>query len=60
MLKKELLAHLRSGRMMRKSRYASTSGQQRGQIKEAVSIRKRPPEAERPKTVRCPDIGKGT
>jgi IS30 family transposase len=45
-LKKELLAHLRSGRMMRKSRYASTSGQQRGQIKEAVSIRKRPPEAE--------------
>ncbi len=45
-LKKELLAHLRSGRMMRKSRYASTSGQQRAQIKEAVSIRKRPPEAE--------------
>jgi IS30 family transposase len=45
-LKKELLAHLRSGRMMRKSRHASTSGQQRGQIKEAVSIRKRPPEAE--------------
>ena len=45
-LKKELLAHLRSGRTMRKSRYASTSGQQRGQIKDAVSIRKRPPEAE--------------
>jgi IS30 family transposase len=45
-LKKELLAHLRSGRMMRKGRHASTAGQQRGQIKEAVSIRERPPEAE--------------
>jgi IS30 family transposase len=45
-LKKELLAHLRSGRMMRKSRRASTAGQQRGQIKDAVSIRERPPEAE--------------
>jgi len=44
-LKKELLAHLRSGQMMRKGRHASTSGQQRGQIKEAVSIRERPPEA---------------
>ncbi len=45
-LKKELLAHLRSGRTMRRARCASTSGQQRGQIKEAVSIRNRPPEAE--------------
>jgi IS30 family transposase len=45
-LKRELLAHLRSGRMMRRSRRASTSGQQRGRIKDAVSIRKRPPEAE--------------
>ena len=45
-LKKELLAHLRSGRMMRKGRHASTAGQRRGQIKEAVSIRERPPEAE--------------
>ena len=46
-LKKELLAHLRSGRMMRKSRRgASTAGQQRGQIKDAVPIRERPPEAE--------------
>jgi len=45
-LKRELLAHLRSGRMMRKSRRASTAGQRRGQIKEAVSIRERPPEAE--------------
>jgi IS30 family transposase len=45
-LKRELLAHLRSGRMMRKGRHASTAGQQRGQIKDAVSIRERPPEAE--------------
>jgi IS30 family transposase len=45
-LKKELLAHLRSRRMMRRARCASTSGQQRGQIKDAVSIRERPPEAE--------------
>jgi IS30 family transposase len=45
-LKRELLAHLRSKRMMRKGRHASTSGQPRGQIKEAVSIRERPPEAE--------------
>ncbi len=45
-LKRELLAHLRSRRMMRKGRHASTAGQGRGQIKEAVSIRERPPEAE--------------
>lgn len=45
-LRRELLSHLRSGRMMRKSRHASTSGQPRGQIKEAVSIRERPPETE--------------
>jgi IS30 family transposase len=45
-LKRELLAHLRSGRMMRKGRHASTAGQPRGQIKDAVSIRERPPEAE--------------
>jgi IS30 family transposase len=44
-LKRELLAHLRSGRMMRKGRHASTAGQQRRQIKDAVSIRERPPEA---------------
>jgi len=43
-LKKELLTHLRSSRMMRRTRCASTSGQQRGQIKDAVSIRERPPE----------------
>jgi len=45
-LKRELLAHLRSRRMMRRGRHASTAGQPRGQIKEAVSIRERPPEAE--------------
>ncbi len=45
-LKRELLAHLRSRRMMRKSRRASTAGQRRCQIKDAVSIRERPPEAE--------------
>ena len=45
-LKRELLAHLRSRRMMCKGRHASTAGQQRGQIKEAISIHERPPEAE--------------
>jgi IS30 family transposase len=45
-LKRELLTHLRSKRMMRKGRRASTAGQPRGQIKEAVSIRERPPEVE--------------
>ena len=45
-LKRELLAHVRSRRMMRRSRCASTRGQPRGQIKEAVSIRERLPEAE--------------
>jgi IS30 family transposase len=45
-LKRELLAHLRSRRMMRKGQHASTAGQPRGQIKDAVSIRERPPEAE--------------
>src|SRR5919112_503406 len=45
-LKRKLFAHLRSRRMMRKGRHASTAGQRRGQIKDAVSIRERPPEAE--------------
>jgi IS30 family transposase len=45
-LRRELIAHLRSRRMMRKGRHASTAGQRRGQIKEAVSIRERPREAE--------------
>jgi IS30 family transposase len=45
-LKKELMDHLRSKRRMRRSRHASASGQSRGQIVDAISIRERPPEAE--------------
>jgi IS30 family transposase len=45
-LKKELLEHLRSKRRMRRSRQASESGQSRGQIVDAISIRERPAEAE--------------
>ncbi len=44
-LKKELHAHLRSRRTMRRSRKASTHGQGRGDIADAVSIRERPAEA---------------
>ena len=45
-LKKELMRHLRSRRMMRRSKLASTDGQPRGQIIDAVSIRERPAEVE--------------
>ena len=45
-LKKELLDQLRSKRRMRRSRHASASGQSRGQIVDAISIRERPAEAE--------------
>src|SRR5713226_2051020 len=45
-LKKELLGHLRSKRRMRRSRHATVSGQSRGQIVDAISIRERPPEVE--------------
>lgn len=45
-LKKELLAHLRSRRLMRRAKTATGSGQKRGQIKDAVSIRERPAEVE--------------
>jgi IS30 family transposase len=41
-LKKELLAHLRRRRPMRRSRRYSTTGQPRGQIIDAVSIAERP------------------
>jgi IS30 family transposase len=41
-LKKELQDHLRSRRVMRRSKKADTAGQQRGQIIDAVSIRDRP------------------
>lgn len=45
-LKKELLQHLRSRRLMRRARNATTAGQTRGQIIDAVSIRERPAEVE--------------
>jgi IS30 family transposase len=45
-LRKELLDYLRSKRRMRRSRHASPSGQSRGQIVDALSIRERPAEAE--------------
>lgn len=45
-LRKELVKHLRSRRMMRRSRLASTEEQPRGQIIDAVSIRERPAEVE--------------
>jgi len=45
-LKKELLGHLRSKRRMRRSRHATVSGQSRGQIVDAISIRERPAEVE--------------
>ncbi len=45
-LKKELVRHLRTRRMMRRSQNASTRGQPRGQIVDAVSIRERPAEIE--------------
>jgi IS30 family transposase len=41
-LKKELVRHLRTRRTMRRSKRASTEGQPRGQIIDAVSIRERP------------------
>ena len=43
-LKQELQAHLRSRRKMRRARTASTDGQKRGQIIDAVSISERPAE----------------
>lgn len=44
-LKKELLAHLRSSRVMRRPKTASLKGKGRGKIIEAVSIHERPAEA---------------
>lgn len=41
-LKKELVGHSRSNRVMRRSKNASTDGQPRGQIVDGVSIRERP------------------
>jgi len=45
-IEKRAAGHLRSKRRMRRSRYASPSGQSRGQIVDAISIRERPAEAE--------------
>ena len=45
-LKKELLASLRSRRLMRRGRRATSKRQLRGQIVDAVSIRDRPADAE--------------
>ena len=45
-LKKELLAHLRSTRSIRRSRHASLKRDGLGQIKDAISIRERPASVE--------------
>jgi len=45
-LKRELQSHLRTRRTMRRSKKATTAGQKRGQIIDAVSIRERPADAE--------------
>jgi IS30 family transposase len=45
-LKRELLRHLRSRRVMRKARTATTANQPRGRIVDAVSIHDRPAEVE--------------
>lgn len=45
-LKKELQAHLRSQRAIRRSRHATAKGDQRGRIADAVSIRERPASVE--------------
>jgi IS30 family transposase len=45
-LKKQLTAHLRRGRTLRRSRHYAFSAWERGPIPEAVSIRERPAQAE--------------
>ena len=45
-LKKDLQAHLRSGRAIRRSRHASSKSDQRGSIVDAISIRERPASVE--------------
>jgi len=45
-LKKELIGHLRSRRRIRRSQHSRASGQSRGTIVEAISIRERPAEIE--------------
>lgn len=45
-LKRELLRHLRSRRLMRKARTSTTANQSRGRVVDAVSIHERPAEVE--------------
>jgi IS30 family transposase len=45
-LKKELMQHLRSQRLIRRSRHARADGHSHGQIVDAISIRERPAEVE--------------
>jgi IS30 family transposase len=45
-LKKELIQHLRSQRLIRRSRHASVHGHSQGRIVDAISIRERPAEVE--------------
>lgn len=45
-LKKELMTHLRSGRLMRRGKTATAKGHGHGQIVGAISIRERPAQAE--------------
>jgi len=45
-LKKELVAHLRTRRVIRRAKKSRTGGQGRGQIIDAISIRERPAEVE--------------
>jgi len=45
-LKKDLMGHLRSKRRIRRSQHSDASGQSRGKIVDAISIRERPAEIE--------------
>jgi IS30 family transposase len=45
-LKKDLQAHLRSGRALRRSRHASSKSDQRGSLTDMISIRARPASVE--------------
>jgi len=45
-LKKDLQAHLRTGRAIRRSRHASSRSDERGSLSDMISIRERPPSVE--------------
>src|SRR5258707_7728233 len=53
---KELVQHLRSKRLIRRSRHSRAAGQYRGQIVDAISISERPAEVE---DALFPVIGRG-